>query len=286
MGKKQQRMSRLTALVTALMLLNLITFAMTANAIAQVCDNTPQVSMELPENLEEPQVETPPGYYVKEGTPGIEIRDEDTVWNGVTHVNIFHAWYDNETGEITVASSNGDKLIAPGTGNKYYFDIRNTGTTPVKYWLCAESASTTVEYNGQTVEMPVEIRFSKQREGYLVGGENSWQPLTALDGLKERGGVSPSHYVRYVLDWQWPYEKDDVLDTMLGNMAAEDAELIVRVTFNIWAEADSDASGGIPQTGDTSNLAFWAAVYVLSAFGLVILLFTYYKRKEEESSTP
>ena len=45
-------------------------------------------------------------------SPGFEASDENTVWSGETNVEIFSISYDNETGETTVRSLDGDKVLA------------------------------------------------------------------------------------------------------------------------------------------------------------------------------
>ena len=61
------------------------------------------------------------------------VTDKDTVWKGNTQVEIFRASYANGESQITVKSSDGDKLIAPGTENSYTFALENTADGPVAY---------------------------------------------------------------------------------------------------------------------------------------------------------
>ena len=43
------------------------------------------------------------------------VSDDNTVWGTNTRVDIFRSAYENGNREIVVASSDGDKVIAPGT---------------------------------------------------------------------------------------------------------------------------------------------------------------------------
>ncbi len=298
MRKNPKTLPRLAAAVTVLMLLNLFTFALTADALLQVSDTTPAAVLEIdPVSLEQALPEASGSFEISateaaaqasgngmdipgspHKKPYMEIQDAETVWTKHTEIQVFHARYDNASGEITVDSGNGDKLIAPGTENRYYFDILNLGSTGAKYWIEAESGVATLTYNDQTVDIPITIRFFDANGDYLVGSED-WEPLRALNGVKDKGSLSAGHYMRYTLDWQWPFEGDDTLDTLLGDLAAEDAELTVRVAFNVRGEANAASTGGVPKTGDTSKLALWMGLFVCSSFATVILLFGH--RKEE-----
>ncbi len=293
MRKRRKVLPRLAAAVTVLMLLNMFTFVLTAQAILQISDTTPVVELEMAET-EAPAVQTDPAPVVREtepavtapavnaaARPGASVYDADKTWGKDTEIEIFHAYYD-ETGEVTVETSNGDSLIAPGTGDKYYFHVKNTGNTRLKYDVKAE-ASVHFTVNDQDLELPLEVRFYNHDGDFFVGTKSTWEPLEELDGVKDSGSLSANHYAKYTLQWQWPFEGDDTLDTMLGNMAAEGDEISVRVKFHVNASADSSSSGGgLPQTGDSSNIALWAGLFVCSGFGLVILLFG--RRKEEEDA--
>ena len=50
------------------------------------------------------------------------------------------------------------------------------------------------------------------------------------------------------------------------------------------ASYDPDAAGGMPITGDTSSVGLWVAVFVISTFILIILLFSRKKENDEEKS--
>ena len=45
--------------------------------------------------------------------PGFQTYDENTVWSGETDVQIFSITYDNDSGETTVRSRDGVKVLAP-----------------------------------------------------------------------------------------------------------------------------------------------------------------------------
>lgn len=197
-------------------------------------------------------------------------------------IQIFHAEYDNN-GELTVKSDFGDKVVAPGTENSYDIYVRNVGKDPISYILEAQSRIT-VDINGEQTEIPIEASFYTPRDSYLLGGDNSLENLGKLDGVTDNGGLSPRNQAKYTLCWSWPFDGDDEFDTLLGNLAAEGEELTVSVAFNVTAAYDPNAAGGMPITGDTSSVGLWVAVFVISTFTLIILLFLSKRENDEEKS--
>lgn len=197
-------------------------------------------------------------------------------------IQVFYAEYGND-GEITVKSEFGDKVVAPGTENSYDLYVRNVGKVPISYILEAESRIT-VDVNGEQTEIPIEASFYSPHGSYLLGGEESLENLGKLDGVKDGSGLSPEHQAKYTLCWSWPFDGDDEFDTLLGNLAAEGEELTVRVAFNVTAAYDPNAAGGSPMTGDNSNIGLCVALFIISTFMLIILLFLGKRENDEENS--
>lgn len=197
-------------------------------------------------------------------------------------IQVFYAEYGKD-GEITVKSDFGDKVVAPGTENSYNLYVRNVGKVPISYILEAESRIT-VDVNGQQTEIPIEASFYTPRSSYLLGGEENLENLGKLDGVKDSSGLSPEHQAKYTLCWSWPFDGDDEFDTLLGNLAAEGEELTVKVAFNVTAAYNPNAGGGSPITGGSSNIGLWVALFVISTFTLIILLFLRKREQDEENS--
>ena len=197
-------------------------------------------------------------------------------------IQVFYTEYDND-GKITVKSEFGDKVVAPGTENSYDLYVRNVGKVPISYILEAESRIT-VDVNGQQTEIPIEASFYTPHNSYLLGGEDSLENLGKLDGVRDGSGLSPEHQAKYTLCWSWPFDGDDEFDTLLGNLAAEGEDLTVKVAFNVTAVYDPDAAGGSPMTGDSFNIGLWVALFVISTFTLIILLFWRKRENDEENS--
>ncbi len=62
--------------------------------------------------------------------PGASVYDGDGAWSKETRIEIFHAVYDNETGQVTVLTGNGDKLIAPAPGTNTISARKTRGIPP------------------------------------------------------------------------------------------------------------------------------------------------------------
>lgn len=202
------------------------------------------------------------------------VTDENTVWNGNTQVEIFRVSYENDGGEITVRSGNGDKVIAPGTENSYTFALENTADGPLEYEL---SMKAYLSDGSRTI--PVQARVRRDPDGqYLLGSETSYADVMQLNRVSDSGTLHRGYVMPYTLSWQWPFAGDDALDTALG-ISGEDLTLtIVLETTASYAPPDTD--GGIPKTGDTSGICLWFTVMLLSGAGLLILLLLMERRGE------
>ena len=233
------------------------------------------VSESVNQETEEPNPE------VEEPNPEVElIGGKGEIYH--KEIQIFCAEYDND-GKITVKSDYGNQVVAPGTENSYDLYVRNVGKVPISYVLEAQS-HITVDVNGKQTEIPIKANFIDPNNNYLLGKENETDSLAKLDGVKDSSGLSPQHQAKYTLYWSWPFDGDDEFDTLLGNLAAEGEELTVKVAFSVTASYDPNAEGGALMTGDSSNIGLLAALFVISAFTLIILLFWRKREQDEENS--
>ncbi len=233
------------------------------------------VSESVNQETEEPNPE------VEEPNPEVElIGGKGEIYH--KEIQIFCAEYDND-GKITVKSDYGNQVVAPGTENSYDLYVRNVGNVPISYVLEAQS-HITVDVNGKQTEIPIKANFIDPNNNYLLGKENEADSLAKLDGVKDSSGLSPQHQAKYTLYWSWPFDGDDEFDTLLGNLAAEGEELTVKVAFNVTAAYNPNAAGGSLMTGDSSNIGLWVALFIISTFTLIILLFLRKRENDEENS--
>lgn len=208
----------------------------------------------------------------------IWVHDHEKAWNLDSSVNIFRVSYPGEGGEPTVVSAYGSKVMAPGTSETYDFIIENNGSISMDYILTAEGEARFMQ-DGETYTIPIEARLSSYDGRYLVGSDSSWDALEALNAVHDERTVAKEHYVKYTLEWQWPFEQEniaegDTYDTLLGNLAADGGELEATIRLNVLAQEnpDSDCPGGFPKTGDSSKVAVWMTVTILSFLSLLLLL--------------
>lgn len=224
---------------------------------------------------------------VRLANPSFSAYDENTVWQAETDVEIFNISYENSNGGITVSGQddNTDKLIAPGTSNKYSFTLANTGDVPLGYNLNMESWITGTEF-----EIPVRVRVWDYENNYLLGSADETVPVMELNNVNQDGVLGSGRYAVYTLEWVWPFEQDnDEFDTMLGNLAV-DNELALNIRINTtasYSDAPQADDTGIlpPKTGDTFNIKLYSIIIVSALLILFLSFVIKDKRKDTEENT-
>ena len=224
--------------------------------------------------------------FITLSNPSFSVYDERTVWQAETDVEIFRISYENNENKFTVngQSGNKDKLIAPGTSNKYVFTLANTGDVPLDYNLNMESWIT-----GTELEIPVKVRVWDYENNYLSGNENEKVPVMELNKVNKDASLGSGRYAVYTLEWEWPFEQGkDEYDTMLGNLAAEnDLSLHIRInTTASYSEDPKAEDSGIlpPQTGDRFNVKLYVVIIVSALLILFISFFMKDRTKETKES--
>lgn len=223
---------------------------------------------------------------VRLANPSFSAYDENTVWQAETDVEIFNVSYENSNGGITVSGqgNNADKLIAPGTSNKYSFTLANTGDVPLGYNLNMESWITGTEF-----EIPVKVRVWDYENNYLSGSVDETVSVKELNNVSQDGILGSGRYAVYTLEWEWPYEQgNDDFDTMLGNLAVNN-ELALHIRINTTAsyndDPEADNSGILPpQTGDGFNIKLYSVIIVSALLILFISFVIRDTRKDTEES--
>ncbi len=144
------------------------------------------------------------------------IHDDNTVWQTETKVDIFATEYKGTRGK-TVISSDGDKVVAPGTEGKYSFTIENTSPLPMYYELTFESWNKGFRY-----PIPMEARVSCETGDYLFGSATEWADFDNLAEAMDSKTLDAGQSMTYTLDWRWTFERqwEDWLDTALGNQSS------------------------------------------------------------------
>ena len=213
--------------------------------------------------------------------PGFRAYDENTVWSGETDVEIFSIQYDNESGETTVRSTDGVKILAPGTGSTYHFALENTGNVSLDYTLEMEAWFTDAAY-----PIPVAASVVGHEGEYLLGSAEEMVDVLRLEEVRQSGAIAAGNIMPYALNWEWPFELDDVYDTMLGNMAVnQDLTLTVVIKTTASYSEDPDEPGGFPpKTGDMAHIELYAVMMVVSMAGIIAILLLRNKENEYEAN--
>ena len=214
-------------------------------------------------------------YQVDETKPGFQVSDDNTIWTGETNVEIFRVSYENGEGKVTVNSSRGDKVLAPGTENEYTFTLQNTGNVDLDYTLTMEAYFS----DGEKI-IPVVARLVDYEGNYLVGGPDGYADVLELNNVQVENGLTAGYVAPYTLQWQWPFEGDDVYDTLLGNTAVDED---ITLTIIIRTTAEYGGQGGLPDTGDNTQLLVPAIALVASFGGLLTLLLIPKRRREDRN---
>lgn len=210
--------------------------------------------------------------------------DADTVWSAETEVEIFRLSHDNENGDMTIKSSNGDKLIAPGTSNEYVFTLKNTGNIPLDYTLTMEAW-----VEGTELHLPVKARVWDYTDTYLLGSPTQSEDVLALNTFNGEGVLGAGRLAVYTLEWEWPFEQgNDAFDTLLGDLVVDnDLTLTIRINTMAMYDANPDdpkvSESGLssPKTGDQVPISMLAIVVSTALVIAVIAFLAGHKQKDE-----
>ena len=198
-----------------------------------------------------------------------EDLGENTIWNGITNVELFKVSYENGEGKITVDGGT-DKVIAPGTSNAYHFTLDNSGSFALDYTL---DLSALLNFSDHT--LPIKVRLLTADGEYAVGSEDSFENVLDLDGMVCESTIGAGRQHTYVLEWEWAFEGDDEYDTYLGNLSVEGQQVTLTVTIETNAKQSADpdnSSGDLPPTGDDNSTFVWLLAAILAFAGIYIVL--------------
>ncbi|MCP1100916.1 LPXTG-motif cell wall-anchored protein [Aequitasia blattaphilus] len=204
-------------------------------------------------------------------TTGTSANNEEQIWETTTEIEVFRAAYQNDSKEISVLSSNEDKVIAPGTNQEYTFKIKNNSDETMSYKMTCE-----VFTEPKDLFFPVEMSLKSYSGSYLLGDEDTLVNVEDISLITDLADLAGNHYAFYTLNWQWPFEwGNDEYDTYLGNRAVEE-DLKVTVVIKTIAEMDTERNGE-PKTGDGAKIKLWLGIAGLC---LLIIIVLYFKRKK------
>ena len=187
-------------------------------------------------------------FFIARKDPSFKTEDGETkeVWTDDTSISIFQSSYQNGKNETVILSQKGDDVVAPGAVMSYDFCICNDGNTALAYEL---SFSFLFERRGAVVdagEFPLSIRLQRKDAEYVIGDKNTWVEITTESMGTFEGTLGVNSYEHFILEIQWVFEGNDVMDTILGNMSAETP---VSLCFEVESYAETHnnpkATGGV-----------------------------------------
>jgi hypothetical protein len=207
-------------------------------------------------------------------------EDGTSIWQGTTDIELFKVEYENANGDITVSGDGVDNLIAPGTSNEYTFTLKNTEDVSLDYMLEIK-AYVKVDMDIE-VKLPMYARMYDHDGNYMAGSKEKWADVLALDGVEKKGVLASDRFANYTIEWMWPYEGDDALDTFIGNIGAGpndediDVTLVIEIkTYAQHSEDPDDPGDNPPPTGDSAVMPMFVAIIALVVAAAVI----YYGKK-------
>ena len=216
--------------------------------------------------------------------PDMQVSDNTTVWETNTEVDIFKIRYVNGEGIVTVDGGD-DKVIAPGTGNTYTFNLKNTGNTSLDYIMEMEAY-----FTPSTHAIPVVARLKGYDGNYMIGGDDQWNDILDINNAKDAATLNVNCYAYYTLEWQWPYESgNDEYDTFLGNKATEeDLTLTIVIRTTATGEDMTTEIIKVPAlditTGDNAQVILWIAMTAAAALLMILWIVLKRRREKEEEN--
>ena len=209
--------------------------------------------------------------------------DGITIWEGSSEFELFKVEYENENGDITVSGNGVDNLIAPGTSNSYNFTLKNTEDFSLDYEMEIKAY---VSYD-LGVKLPVLVRMRNHDGDYMLGDDDVWEYVLDINGVSRDGILAKDRFANYTIEWMWPFEGDDAIDTFFGNFGTsqgnDDLNLTLTIEVNTYAKqsADPDDPGdNPPQTGDNALGSIFIALIAL----IVAVAVVYYGKKRFDRS--
>ena len=228
------------------------------------------------------------GNYLPEGTdilflvgksPSVDVGEsQDKVWESGKNVSIFKTSYENGKGAVTVASQNGDSLIAPGVETIYKFTMYNSGNMAIVYETDLDFNLRIGDKDQKNYTFPLLVRLCTQDGEYLIGNETEWVNVENAVLSQHISTLGANSYETFELHLMWQFEGgNDELDTLYGN---DSASYGVNLTMGIdtYAEQhpDATATGGTlidPDAKTEVGGEFRIIWFIILMVNIAILIF-------------
>lgn len=197
----------------------------------------------LPENVDM--------IFITSKSPSFQMGSGEKKWEKNTEISLFRSEYVNGENVVTVASSNGEAIFAPGTQTTYEFCAYNDGNVAIEYEISASFFLEIAGVKADEGKFPLRFRLQTYEGEYLLGNENEWVKITPEQGAKYQGVLGTQCYQAFVLELAWEFEGNDGLDTALGLASANESVLLsFTVETNATTHLDPKAQGGTLVNGE------------------------------------
>lgn len=262
-GKKSRTFDR-KSWVWIMLMVNIvfILVLMTIGIVALRVDNT------LPENVDI--------LFITAKDPEVVTDDDKNAWTMGRDIDIFKASYQNGSGETTVASMDGTKVIAPGTETTYKFSMYNSGNMAVVYATDIDFSVKIGDKTDDTKKFPLRVRMLNSSGEYMIGSETEWVQVYDATLSQYESLLGASSYETFELQLRWEFDGgNDALDTLYGDHAAEEG-VNLKMSVNTYAVEHDDpkAQGGLaisdshrrhPEYGGTIRWIWLTLLFVNTA---------------------
>ena len=196
--------------------------------------------------------------------------------DSVENFDIFSAEYKDETGQITVQSSDGEPVIAPGTSTEYTIRIKNKDNVAINYTFEPK-----VEYKGAE-SLPIEVRLISPTDEYLIGSAKEWGTFEDFKTLDYTSTLPKGGVDSFELQWRWLYERDkDEEDTAWGN--APEGSVGISVGMGLHAEVNTskDANNAMLGVG-MDDMIWWLVFLILLLIAIILFILSLVHRKDDD----
>lgn len=207
----------------------------------------------------------------------VDDRELSVKTNLEAEIDIFSVTFFDASGEVTVQSMDGDKVVAPGTDTEYTIRLRNTDSVALDYDMIPRVTFSHADM------LPIQVRMLDPEDNYIVGDAKTWVALDALNGLSAQGTLAKHEAAEYTFQWRWPFEwGDDEYDTMLGD-AAHGEQVSVEVSFSVLSEANTtlEDNGGFVDSGLHWDLGLLMLAILLLIAVILLIVYRVSRRRAE-----
>ncbi len=228
-GSSRKSFVWLMLMVNIVFILLLMTLAITALRVGNY----------LPENMDI--------LFIVGKEPNMDVTDgEGKVWESNTQINLFSSEYVNGENVVTIASSNGDKVIAPGVVSAYDFALYNNGNMAVVYETDLDFKLTVADKSLEDYTFPLKVRLYDSNGNYVIGGTNEWVAVEDASVAFHPSTLGATSYSHFTLELKWEFDGgNDTLDTLYGNESGEGVWLTLGINTYAEEHLDPTAQGGI-----------------------------------------